>query len=85
MIEPGDILTHFQRKSSRAIKRSFSYPNLHEDVEPGNKILIDDGKLEVVVTEITKEGDVKVKVTYGGTLFPKKSVNLLTPRYLCRH
>ena len=53
-----------------------SYPNLHLDVEIGNKILIDDGKLEVVVIEITSEGDVKVAVTYGGALLPKKGVNL---------
>jgi pyruvate kinase len=53
-----------------------SYPNLHKDVEVGNKILIDDGKLEVVVTEITPNDEVKVKVTYGGALYPKKGVNL---------
>lgn len=78
LIEPGDILTFTSREKVVGNKEKIyvSYPNLHEDVEPGNKILIDDGKLEVVVTEITKEGDVKVKVTYGGMLFPKKGVNL---------
>jgi pyruvate kinase len=53
-----------------------SYPNLHLDVEVGNKIMIDDGKLEVVVVNITADGDVKVAVTYGGVLLPKKGVNL---------
>ncbi|MGZ3952236.1 MAG: pyruvate kinase, partial [Flavisolibacter sp.] len=43
-----------------------SYPNLHKDVKVGDKILIDDGKIEVVVIEITPEEDVKVVVTYGG-------------------
>lgn len=78
LIEPGDILTFTSREKVVGNKEKIyvSYPNLHEDVEPGNKILIDDGKLEVVVTDITKEGDVKVKVTYGGMLFPKKGVNL---------
>jgi len=38
--------------------------------------LIDDGKLEVVVIEITPDDNVKVAVTYGGTLLPKKGVNL---------
>jgi pyruvate kinase len=42
----------------------------------GNKILIDDGKLEVVVVNVAPDGDVKVAVTYGGTLLPKKGVNL---------
>ena len=37
-----------------------SYPNLHADVKVrGSKILIDDGKLEVVVIEITASDDVK--------------------------
>src|SRR5687767_1176484 len=78
LIEPGDILTFTSKEKVVGNKEKIyvSYPNLHEDVEVGNKIMIDDGKLEVVVTEITKGGDVKVKVTYGGVLLPKKGVNL---------
>ncbi len=78
MIDPGDILTFQSRQKVVGTKESIyvSYPDLHKDVKPGEKILIDDGKLEVVVQEITKEGDVKVKVTYGGKLTPKKGVNL---------
>ena len=77
-IEPGDILTFTSKEKVVGTKDKIyvSYPNLHEDVKPGNKILIDDGKLEVVVTEITAAGEVKVKVTYGGILSPKKGVNL---------
>lgn len=78
LIEPGDILTFTSKEKVVGTKEKIyvSYPNLHEDVEVGNKIMIDDGKLEVVVVEITKAGDVKVKVTYGGILLPKKGVNL---------
>jgi pyruvate kinase len=78
LIEPGDILTFTSKEKVVGNKEKIyvSYPNLHEDVEVGNKILIDDGKLEVIVTEINKSGDVKVKVTYGGILLPKKGVNL---------
>jgi pyruvate kinase len=78
LIEPGDILTFTSREKVVGNKEKIyvSYPNLHEDVEVGNKILIDDGKLEVVVTEVSKKGDVKVQVTYGGLLLPKKGVNL---------
>jgi len=77
-IEPGDILTFTSKEKVVGTKERIyiSYPNLHNDVNVGEKILIDDGKLEVVVTEITSTGDVKVKVTYGGTLLPKKGVNL---------
>src|ERR1700744_441123 len=78
IIEPGDILTFQSRQKVVGTKDSIyvSYPDLHRDVKPGEKILIDDGKLEVVVQEITKDDDVKVKVTYGGKLTPKKGVNL---------
>ncbi len=77
-IATGDILTFTSKEKVVGTKEKIyvSYPNLHDDVKVGDKILIDDGKLEVVVIEITKEGDVKVAVTYGGVLYPKKGVNL---------
>jgi pyruvate kinase len=77
-IAPGDILCFTSREKVIGTKDKIyvSYPNLHHDVEVGNKILIDDGKLEVVVVNVTPEGDVKVAVTYGGVLLPKKGVNL---------
>jgi len=77
-IAPGDILTFTSKEKVVGTKEKIyvSYPNLHHDVQVGNKILIDDGKLEVVVVNITPDGDVKVAVTYGGVLLPKKGVNL---------
>jgi pyruvate kinase len=77
-IAPGDILTFTSKEKVVGTKEKIyvSYPNLHLDVEVGNKIMIDDGKLEVVVVNITPDGDVKVAVTYGGVLLPKKGVNL---------
>jgi len=77
-IEPGDILTFTSKEKVVGTKERIyiSYPNLHKDVNVGEKILIDDGKLEVIVTKITPTGDVKVRVTYGGILLPKKGVNL---------
>jgi pyruvate kinase len=77
-IEPGDILTFTSKEKVVGTKEKIyiSYPNLHNDVKVGEKIMIDDGKLEVVVVDITAGGDVKVQVTYGGNLLPKKGVNL---------
>jgi pyruvate kinase len=77
-IAPGDILTFTSREKVVGTKEKIyvSYPNLHHDVQVGNKILIDDGKLEVVVVNVSPDGDVKVAVTYGGKLLPKKGVNL---------
>ncbi len=77
-IVPGDILTFTSTEKVVGNKEKIyvSYPNLHNDVKVGNKILIDDGKLEVIVIEVTKEGDVRVAVSYGGRILPKKGVNL---------
>ena len=77
-IVTGDILTFTSKEKVVGTKEKIyvSYPNLHADVKVGDKIMIDDGKLEVVVIEITANEEVKVAVTYGGTLKPKKGVNL---------
>ncbi len=74
----GDVLTFTNTKcvGTKEGKIYVSYPDLAGDVELGNKILIDDGKLEVEVIEITKDKDVKVRVTMPGELLPKKGVNL---------
>jgi pyruvate kinase len=76
-IEKGDLLTFTNEKVVGNKERIFvSYPNLHKDVKIGNKILIDDGKLEVQVKSILRNNDVKVEVTMGGKLSSKKGINL---------
>ncbi|WP_211227017.1 pyruvate kinase [Terrimonas ferruginea] len=73
----GDILTFTNEKLVGNKERIYvSYPNLHSDVQVGNKIMIDDGKLEVVVTAILPNNDVQVEVTMGGVISSKKGVNL---------
>ena len=52
-----------------------SYPNFARDVRVGEKILLDDGKIEVIVVEIM-DTRVRVKVTVPGLLSSKKGVNL---------
>jgi pyruvate kinase len=77
LVQPGDILTFTNEKVIGTKERIYvSYPDLHNDVKPGNVIMIDDGKLEVVVTEILPNNDVKVEVTMGGILSSKKGINL---------
>ena len=53
-----------------------SYPNFHVDVKIGEKILLDDGKIEVLVKEISQDNKVKVEVLTPGLLTSKKGVNL---------
>lgn len=76
-VVPGDILTFTNEKLVGNRDRIYvSYPNLHADVRVGNKIMIDDGKLEVVVKNILKNNDVQVEVIMGGPLSSKKGINL---------
>src|SRR5690349_9970689 len=68
-VVPGDILTFTNEKVVGNMERIYvSYPNLHSDVKVGNKIMIDDGKMEVKVISIEKNQDVKVQVTMGGVI-----------------
>lgn len=53
-----------------------SYPDFHKDARVGENILLDDGKIETRVTEITPEGLVRATVINGGVLLPRKGVNL---------
>jgi len=76
-VVPGDILTLTNEKLIGTKDRIYvSYPNLHNDVQAGNLILIDDGKLEVKVTRILPNNDVEVEVTMGGVISSKKGINL---------
>src|SRR5690606_9248180 len=46
------------------------------DVEVGNKILIDDGLIELEVVEVVSETDVRCLVLNGGTVKDHKGINL---------
>ena len=54
---------------------SSQYRQLHKDAKPGERILLDDGNLELQVTSI-KDTEVTCKVIYGGQLKNHKGMNL---------
>ena len=53
-----------------------SYPNLATDVKVGERIFLDDGKMELSVVKVLNDKEVLMRVTLGGVLTPKKGVNL---------
>jgi len=53
-----------------------NFDNLPTDVNPGERILLDDGKIELKVTETNKKNSIKAKVMVGGKLSNKKGFNL---------
>ena len=56
-------------------KVSISYSGLAEDVEPGKKILIDDGLIELEVKKV-KDKEIICRVVNGGELGQTKGVNV---------
>jgi pyruvate kinase len=53
-----------------------SYQDFPKDVNVGESILIDDGKIELQVIESNKKDTVRARVIYGGPLSSNKGVNL---------
>lgn len=54
---------------------SSQYLNLYKDIKPGQRILLDDGKLELLALSV-KDKDISCKVIYGGILSNNKGMNL---------
>lgn len=52
-----------------------TYPHLARDVRPGARILIDDGRIELLATTVAN-GAVECRVKRGGRLFSQKGMNL---------
>jgi pyruvate kinase len=67
VVAPGDFLGDASRLST-------SYQRIAQDVEPGHKILVDDGLLKLEVEEI-EDGEVVCKVVTGGPISSHKGLN----------
>jgi pyruvate kinase len=57
-------------------KAFMTYQRFPKDVKAGERILVDDGKLEFEVIATNKNNEVTTKVIVGGVLSSKKGVNL---------
>ncbi len=76
LVEGHDIIFSTEKQVGTISKIYVSYTHLTQDVKVGERIFLDDGKMEVLVKEILNETEVLVNITIGGTLLPKKGVNL---------
>ncbi|GAB3689689.1 pyruvate kinase [Spirosoma flavus] len=76
MIVPGQELVFTNEDILGTAERvSTPYKDMYKDVHQGERILMDDGKLEVRVLR-TEGTDVVTEVVYGGPMKSKKGVNL---------
>lgn len=76
LLEGETIIFTTHKQVGNREKVYVSYPHLAKDVQVGERIFLDDGKMEVCVNEIISDTEIRVLVTVGGTLLPKKGVNL---------
>jgi pyruvate kinase len=53
-----------------------NYMKFARDVNAGEPVLMDDGKLELRVLETDGKGEVRCEVVHGGVLKPRKGINL---------
>ena len=58
-----------------AVRFSINYQKLPQDVSPGEKILLDDGKIMLEVIKTNGKTEITCKIVQGGILSSKKGVN----------
>lgn len=76
MLEAGQQFTlTTDEVMGTAEKASITYKNLKDDVKKGMTILIDDGKIEMIIEKIT-ENDIVCRVINGGAVSNHKGINV---------
>ncbi|PQV49462.1 pyruvate kinase [Jejuia pallidilutea] len=77
-VKPGDeiIFETGERFEGTKERVYMTYDRFPQDAKPGERILLDDGKLIFEVISTDKKTQVKAKVIQGGPLKSKKGVNL---------
>lgn len=77
VLKAGEIITMVNEKCvGNKEKVYMSYERFPMDVEVGEQVLVDDGKLMFEVVETDKKSQVKLKILFDGTLKSNKGVNL---------
>ena len=78
VLNNGSVVTFTTKKLKKGSTASIfmNYPLFAKDVNSGERILLDDGKLILEVVETNKSDTVLAKVVQGGVLNSKKGVNL---------
>ena len=77
ILKNDDIITFVTEKCMGTKEHIYiSYQEFPQDVNVGETMLIDDGKIKLEVTETNQKNRVKAKVIYGGPLSSNKGLNL---------
>jgi pyruvate kinase len=77
VLEAGREVEITNKECVSTFKKLFiSYKNLPKEVEIGDAILIDDGKIELKVLETNRKDKIRARVISGGKISNNKGVNL---------
>lgn len=77
MLEEGAQLVFTNEKMIGTAQKVFmTYQDFAKDVQPGDRILVDDGKIALECVSSNGINEVVAKVVHGGILSSKKGVNL---------
>ncbi|HKK39655.1 MAG TPA: pyruvate kinase [Cryomorphaceae bacterium] len=79
LLKAGEEIT-FTTKEGDSSKIYITYPQFAADVKVGERILLDDGKLELEAISTNGKNEVVAKVKHGGLLKNRKGVNLPNTR-----
>jgi pyruvate kinase len=75
LVNGSEVLIVTEKVLGTASKFSINYALLPEDVQPGERILLDDGKLALEVLKTDGKKEITARVIHGGILSSKKGVN----------
>ncbi len=76
-LQEGDVITLVNEPCEGDIEQIYmSYEQFARDVKVGERVLVDDGKLEFEVLETNHQDTVRLKTLFGGKLSSNKGVNL---------
>lgn len=77
LLENGKTITITTEKMvGTAEKIAINYEQLPADVQPGERILLDDGKLALEIISSDGEKNIEALIVHGGVLSSRKGVNL---------
>ncbi|MCB0584015.1 MAG: pyruvate kinase [Phaeodactylibacter sp.] len=76
-LKEGDVITLVNEKCIGTMEKIYmSYEQFPQDVQIGERVLVDDGKLVFEVVETNGKDTVRLKTLFGGVLSSNKGVNL---------
>lgn len=76
LVPGAEIIFTNEKVMGTAQKVYMTYTDFAKDVKPGDRILVDDGKIALECVSTNRLNEVVAKVVHGGTLSSKKGVNL---------